>query len=184
LQIGNIFDKITLIMLGQDIAILLKLSLQTERRVLSTQLAAEIFLSPSEVSKALHRCKQSGLLYWTDDEKRVNRSALEEFIVHGMRYVFPPVKGPLTRGVPTGAAVEPLKSCFPSDTEPPPVWPYATGTVRGFAFSPLYKKAPQAALLDSKLYELLALCDSIRGGRIRERTLAVEKLKEALRNGV
>jgi hypothetical protein len=171
-------------MLGQDIAILLKLSLHNEKRVLSSHLAAEIFLSPSEVSKALHRCKQSELLYWTDDEKRVNRSALVEFIVHGMRYVFPPERGTLTRGVPTGASVEPLKSCFPNDTEPPPVWPYATGTVRGFAFSPLYKNAPQAALLDSRLYELLALCDSIRGGRTRERTLAVEKLKETLQNGV
>jgi hypothetical protein len=183
LQIGNIFDKIAGIMLGQDIAILLKLSLQAEKKVPSTHLAAELSISPSEVSKALHRCKQSGLLYWTDDEKRVNRSALVEFIVHGLKYIFPPSRGSLTRGIPTGAAVEPLKSSFPHDTEPPPVWPYAAGTARGLAFSPLYKNAPQAALRDERLYELLALCDSIRGGRIRERTLAAAKIKEALLNG-
>ena len=66
-------------MLGQDIAILLKLSLQLESRVLSKILAAVMFLSASEISKALYRCRETGSLYWTDLEKRVNRPASLEF---------------------------------------------------------------------------------------------------------
>jgi hypothetical protein len=171
-------------MLGQDIAILLKLSLQGESRVLSKKLADEMFLSASEVSKSLYRCRDAGLLYWTDLEKRVNRPALLELLSHGLRYVFPPKKGSLTRGIPTATAVEPLKEYFPANTEPPPVWPYAEGTVRGLSFIPLYKGAPQAALLDNELYKLLALCDAIRDGRARERALAIDLLEKALSNDV
>jgi hypothetical protein len=167
-------------MLGQDIAVLLKICLLQEKRILSKKLAEELFLSTAEISKSLNRCKDSGLLYWSDLEKRVNRSALLDFLAYGMRHVFPPKKGALVRGVPTAAATEPLKSHFLDDGEPPPVWPYPEGTVRGLSFSPLYKGAPRAALLDSRLYELLALCDAIRGGRTRERVLAVDLLRRAL----
>jgi hypothetical protein len=180
LQIVNIFDIIAIVMLGQDIAVLLKIGLLQEKRILSKKLADELFLSPAEISKSLNRCKDSGLLYWSDLEKRVNRSALLDFLAYGMRHVFPPKKGGLVRGVPTAAATEPLKSHFLDDGEPPPVWPYPEGTVRGLSFSPLYRCAPRAALLDSRLYELLALCDAIRGGRTRERVLAVDLLRKAL----
>jgi hypothetical protein len=165
-------------MLGQDIALLLKISLLDTPKILSKTLADELFLPPGEVSKSLNRCKESGLIYWSDLEKRVNRSALLDFLAYGMRHVFPPKRGALVRGVPTAAA--PLKSHFLDDGEPPPVWPYPDGCVRGLSFSPLYKNAPKAALLDSRLLELLALCDAIRSGRTRERVLAVELLRKAL----
>ncbi len=167
-------------MLGQDVALLLKICLLERPKILSKTLADELFLPPGEVSKSLNRCKESGLLYWSDLEKRVNRSALLDFLAYGMRYVFPPKRGTLVRGVPTAAAAAPLKSHFLDDDEPPPVWPYPEGSVRGLSFSPLYKNAPKAALLDSRLYELLALCDAIRSGRTRERVLAVELLRKAL----
>jgi hypothetical protein len=170
-------------MLSQDIALLLKVCLLEGPKILSKQLADELFLSPAEISKTLNRCRDSGLLYWSDLEKRVNRSALLDFLAYGMRYVFPPKRGALVRGVPTGAAVEPLQSRFVDSGEPPPVWPYPEGTVRGLSFSPLYKNAPKAALFDPRLYELLALCDAIRGGRTRERVLAVELLGKALHGG-
>jgi hypothetical protein len=166
-------------MQGQDIALLLKLSLSKET-TLSKDLARELYLSPSEVSKSLQRSKEAGLLYLSGAEKRVNRTALLELLVHGLRYVFPPQRGGLTRGLPTGASVAPLSASFAAETEPPPVWPYVEGKTRGLSFSPLYKGAPQAALLDQELYKLLALCDAIRGGRTRERNLASGMLKEAL----
>jgi hypothetical protein len=180
LQIVNNFDILALIMVGQDIAVLLKICLLEGPRILSKNLANELFLSPAEISNSLNRCKESGLLYWSDLEKRVNRSALLDFLAYGLRHVFPPKRGALVRGIPTAAAAEPLKSRFLDDGEPPPVWPYPEGSVRGLSFSPLYKSAPQAALLDSRLYELLALCDAIRSGRTRERVLAVELLRKAL----
>ena len=159
---------------------LLKICLLERPKILSKTLADELFLPPGEISKSLNRCKESGLLYWSDLEKRVNRSALLDFLAYGMRHVFPPKRGPLVRGVATATAVEPLKSHFLDDGDPPPVWPYPEGAIRGLSFSPLYKNAPKAALLDSSLYELLALCDAIRSGRTRERGLAVELLRKAL----
>src|ERR1700677_255786 len=167
-------------MLGKDIVILLKICLLEGPKIPSKKLADELFLSPTEISKSLNRCKDSGLLYWSDMEKRVNRSALLDFLAYGMRHVFPPKRGALVRGVPTAAAAEPLKSHFLDGGQPPQVGPYPEGFVRGLSFSPMYKSAPKAALLDSRLYELLALCDAIRSGRTRERVLAVELLRKAL----
>src|SRR5437899_1881687 len=127
LQIVIIFDKIAYIMLGQDIAVLLKLTLRSGPRVLSKDLAKELFLSTAEISNSLRRCRESGLLYLSDLEKRVNRPGLLEFLSHGLRYVFPPQKGGLVRGIPTAAAAKPLKEHFVDDREPPSVWPYPEG---------------------------------------------------------
>jgi hypothetical protein len=165
---------------GLDIIVLLKLSLQKDIRVPSKKLAEELFLLPSEVTRSLKHCQSSGLLYWSDLEKRVNRAGLLEFLSHGLRYVFPAERGSLTRGIPTAAAAEPLKAFIHDGGEPPPVWPYVEGAIRGIAFKPLHKLAPKAALRDPKLYELLTLVDAIRGDRVRERKLAVEELAKRL----
>lgn len=167
-------------MQGQDIALLLKLAIQEELRPQSKDLAESLSISPSEVSKALKRCVSAGLLHIAGPEKRVNRSALLEFLTHGLKYAFPPAMGSMARGVPTAAAAEPLKSRLLEGADPPAVWPYAAGKVRGVALAPLYKGAPKAALQDPKLYSVLALCDAIRSGRVRERNLAVELLEKEI----
>jgi hypothetical protein len=167
-------------MQGQDIALLLKLAIGDEPPPQSKNLAASLSISPSEVSKALRRCADAGLLYLSGTEKRVNRSALMEFLAHGLKYVFPPARGSMARGVPTSVAAEPLKSRLLEDSEPPTVWPYAEGKVRGISLAPLYKGAPKAALRDPKFYCVLALCDAIRIGRTRERNLAIELLEKEI----
>jgi len=58
----------------------------------------------------------------------------------------------------------------------PRVWPHPEGTVRGYSFSPIYRSAPQAAMVDKKLYELLVILDTLRSGRARERDIATEEL--------
>jgi hypothetical protein len=58
-----------------------------------------------------------------------------------------------------------------------PVWPSIDGNTRGSAPKPLYETVPQAAADDPKLYELLALIDAVRIGRVRERSLAAKELK-------
>ncbi len=168
-------------MQGQDIALLLKLAIGDEPPPQSKNLAASLSISPSEVSKALRRCADAGLLYLSETEKRVNRSALMEFLAHGLKYVFPPARGSMARGVPTSVAAEPLKSRLLENSEPPPtVWPCAEGKVRGISLAPLYKGAPKAALRDPKFYCVLALCDAIRSGRTREHNLAVELLEKEI----
>jgi hypothetical protein len=55
--------------------------------------------------------------------------------------------------------------------------------VRGLSFSPLHKNVPRAALADTRLYELLALVDALRGGGARERVLAASELSKRIRKG-
>jgi hypothetical protein len=105
-----------------------------------------------------------------------NRGNLKEFLVYGVKYAFPVKRGALVRGVPTAHAAPPLSTQIAQPFEPPPVWPYAEGSVRGTEFSPLYRNVPAAALHDPKFYELLALVDAIRDGRARERELAISEL--------
>ena len=54
------------------------------------------------------------------------------------------------------------------------------GTVKGETIDPLYDKAPDAAIADSKLYEMLALIDSLRVGKVREQEIAKEELKKRI----
>jgi len=160
-----------------DLVVLLKLSLNGERSTY-LQMAQELHLYPSEVYTSIKRSRASHLVGGPED--RLNRSGLLEFLLHGVRYAFPAEKGALTRGVPTAYAAPPLAESIAAGSEPPPVWPYAEGQVRGYSFSPLHKNVPRAALEDPRLYELLALVDALRDGRARERDIAVRQLKKRL----
>jgi hypothetical protein len=164
-----------------DLVVLLKLSLEKGDRPTYLRLANELHLYPSEVYSSVKRARASHLVQSLDHkEDRLNRSALLEFLLHGVRYVFPAEKGSLTRGMPTSYAAPPLSKSIAAAGEPPPVWPYAEGRVRGYSFSPLHKNVPLAALQDKKLYEMLALVDALRDGRARERELAGRELTRRL----
>jgi hypothetical protein len=165
---------------GLDILVLLKLCALENPRIQSKVLASQLHLSPSEITQSLKRCRASGLLSWSEPDKCVNRAAFLEFLVHGFRYVFPAETGSMTRGIPTGAAAEPLRSRFIDSGEPPAVWPHEEGTVRGFAYEPIHRRAPEAALQDPRLYQLLAMVDGLRGNSIRERQVAKEEIAKRL----
>jgi hypothetical protein len=166
----------------QDVVVLIKLLEYGDKRPPYTQIAKELFLSVSEVHAAVQRAKRARLLTGTESHEAPNKSALEEFLVHGLKYAFPPERGELTRGVPTGYAAEPLKSRISAGDDPPPVWPFPEGKARGYSFAPLYKTVPQAALHDPYLYEMLALIDALRDGRSRDRHIAEEELKLRLQS--
>ena len=163
-----------------DIAVLLKLSLPGASKLSFQKLAEDMNLSPSEVFASVKRASVSGLLSEYARSKVVKPVALLEFMQHGMHYAFPAELGQPTRGIPTAYAAEPLKSVLQSSDDLPPVWPCAEGKVRGYSFAPIYKHAAAAALKDPKFYELLALTDSLRDGRVRERKLALEELSGRL----
>jgi hypothetical protein len=160
----------------QDVVVLVKLLEYEHGRPPYAQIAKELFLSASEVHASVQRAKRARLLGGTDQKETPNILALEEFLIHGLKYAFPPEHGELTRGVPTGYAAEPLKSRISGGTDSPPVWPFPEGKTRGYSFAPLYKTVPKAALRDPFLYEILALIDAIRDGRSRERHIAEEEL--------
>lgn len=69
-----------------------------------------------------------------------------------------------------------------SGEEPPPVWPYAHGRVRGQAVEPLHRAAPEAVEEWSDLGEFLALLDSLRVGDARVRNVAGDFLSTRLRS--
>jgi hypothetical protein len=90
-----------------DIVVLLKLALK-DGRPPYLQMANELHLYPSEVYNSIKRARASHFIQRPELEDRLNRSALLEFLLHGIRYAFPAEKGALTRGVPTGYAAAPL----------------------------------------------------------------------------
>jgi hypothetical protein len=92
----------------QDIVVLLKLLTVGNKRPTYAQLAVDLYMSPSEVHASIRRARTSRLIHGPELGDRVNVKALEEFLVHGIRYAFPPEKGGMTRGMPTASAAEPL----------------------------------------------------------------------------
>jgi len=161
----------------QDVFVVLKIVAAGSRREPYSLLAMELGMSPSEVHACVKRAQSSRLLHDVQLQQRPKLPALEEFLLHGLQYVFPAERGGLTRGVPTSYAAEPLRSKIKPSSDPIPVWPYEEGTQRGVALTPLYKTAPMAALRDPSFHEYLALVDALRDGRVRERTLAEEELR-------
>jgi len=159
-----------------DIVILLQISLFNEENWLLKDLASKLKISASEVSESLNRSAIAGLL--SADKKTLMKDALIEFLEFGMKYVFPQKPGALVRGIPTAHSVSPLKELLHSDELF--VWSFATGDVRGQAIEPLYKTVPEVSKYDEKLYELLALSDAMRIGRIREQKLAMEELRKRI----
>ena len=113
----------------------------------------------------------------TARQERINVTGVVEFLVHGLKYVFPPRRGAMTRGIATSYAAAPLNGFIARGEEPIPVWPFAEGKERGVEFEPLYRTVPFAALRDPALYELLAIADALREGRARERKIAEEQLR-------
>jgi len=165
----------------QDVVVALKLCTYPDVRPAMSIIANDLSLSPSEVHGAIARLRASRLLHGPNLKDRPNISALEEFLVHGLKYVFPAEHGEVTRGVPTSYAAEPLKSEVAMSSDLPPVWPWHKGNTRGVGLEPLYKSVPQAALRDPNLYQFLALVDAIRDGCARERKIAERELVHRLR---
>jgi hypothetical protein len=167
----------------QDVVVLLKLSIP-ESPVSFMELAHELGISGSEVHAALRRTSKAGLL--NISTRRPKRAALLEFLIHGLKYVFPAESGGSTRGLPTAFAAPPLKQHFMREPlvgvshRRIPVWPDPEGEARGDELKPLYRSVPKAARRDPKLYELLALVDAIRSGGARERHLARDELTRRL----
>jgi DNA-binding Lrp family transcriptional regulator len=159
----------------QDVYVVLKI-VASGLRGPYAQLARELAMSALEVHASVKRAQSAKLIHGPEFKNRPNLAALEEFLVHGMKYAFPADRGEFTRGVPTSYAAEPLRDVIGQGSEPIPVWPYPQGRERGVAFEPLYKTAPGAAMRDPVFYEYLALADALRDGRARERKYAEQEL--------
>ncbi len=165
----------------QDVCVLLKIVALGRVPWSYSQLAYELGMSASEVHAGVKRATEASLMRLDEGWGFPDALALDEFLVHGVRYAFAPARGGLVQGVPTAHAAPPLnRFVILQSEEPPPVWPDPGGPLRGLEFAPLYKSVPQAARRDARLYELLALVDAIRGGDTQQRIVAVRELRERL----
>lgn len=165
----------------QDLLVLLKVAAHPGQRWTYAALGEALTLSASEVHACVKRAVAAGLavVRGRGDWAPV-RPALTEFAVHGVRYVWPAQPGPVKRGVPTSFGTEPLAGKISAKGDEAPVWAHPAGKAKGPSLSPIYRSAPQAALVDPALHRLLALQDAIRAGRARERALAVDLLTKEL----
>jgi len=162
----------------QDIVILLKIISKGEMPWQNKDLAAELHISPSEISESLYRSSVGGLID-ADYKKKVYRQSVMEFLEHGLHYVFPAEPGSMVNGIYTGHSHPFMQKEFKVDTLHY-VWPEPRGLVRGLSIEPLYKGQTKAVQKDEKLYLMLALLDVIRVGRVREIKVAIEELKRLI----
>ena len=159
-----------------DIVILLKIVSYGHENWLMKDLGYDLFISLSEISESLNRSVLSGLI--SSNKKRIMKSSLLDFLIYGLKYVFPQKPGTLVRGIKTSHSTTPLSNMILS--EEIYVWPYFEGNSKGFSVEPLHPNVPKACLNDPKLHELLSLVDAIRLGNKREFNIAVEELKRRI----
>lgn len=144
-------------------------------------LAERLHVPHPVVQRALERAKGADL--YSAERREVHLPHLEEFALHALRFIAPGRLGALTAGVSAAWAAEPMASAIRSSgDEPPPVWPYAHGRVRGQAIEPLHSAAPEAVENWPELGEGLALLDSLRAGDVRVRQVAGGLLSKMLRD--
>lgn len=166
---------------SQDVVVALALvALNRDRheRLPYERLAKILVMSSSEAFKATRRLIAAGLVEpggW-----RPLQEPLFNYVVHGVPHAFPGKLGEPTRGVPTAWAAPPLVNSLPQGSDLPPVWPWYDGRVRGHAVEPLFRSVPEAVKNLPSLYELLALVDTLRIGRARDREIARCSLKKLL----
>jgi DNA-binding MarR family transcriptional regulator len=163
-------------MKGQDIAILVKTIILENKSWTTTQLATELNISQSEVSKALTRLAFSGLL---DESKRhPARRSIYDLLVSSIKFIIPVKPGRVVKGIPTAHSAEPLKEKIISDLNY--VWPSAKGTMRGEGIEPLYPNLSRSVGGDKKFHEFMALIDVLRVGKVREVEVAKKELKKRI----
>ena len=188
----------------QDVVLLLKLLANPEHLKWSqAHMAMHLCVSVSEINSGIKRLISARLLQIAHPvlvnlagiEKRVQSKqqigrlyqpvleACKEFIISGVKYMFPVQLGEMTAGVVTSYAAPVMKGYTTLENDPVPVWPYAGGHQRGMSLAPLYLSVPKSMdqFPDTQFYELLCLVDVLRQGNCREYVKAVELLKERIR---
>ncbi|WP_179415971.1 hypothetical protein HDF19_06725 [Mucilaginibacter sp. E4BP6] len=156
-----------------DVVVLLKIISQGDKW-LNRDLSEGLYISSSEISESLNRSMIARLI--SPDKKKVFKSALIRFIENGLPFVFPVKPGAVERGIPTAHSAPILKEYILSEEHY--VWPTPHGKVRGQSIMPLYPNQVKAVMTDDKLYNMLALVDSVRAGKVRECEKAIELLKQ------
>jgi DNA-binding Lrp family transcriptional regulator len=167
----------------QDIVVLLKIISIRDNKWRNIDIANAIGISPSEVSEALNRCKIAKLI---DSKKRkVNINSFTEFLVYGLKYVFPTEPGAIVKGIPTAHSASPVKDILKKECqkllENPNIiegietaLPYGSGEESGDILSMLYfarDKFPQSIKhekVDFMAFNVTSIHKKSQTGRLPE----------------
>lgn len=160
-----------------DIVILIKMLTLGNEVMSMVEMADCLQISQGEISKAMDRNAIAGLV--SPDKTRVNKLALRDFLIYGLKYVFPPQLGHSARGIATAHSAPPINKYITEGVEYY-VWAYYKGTKRGNTIVPLYAKIPKIVENQTDLYELLAIIDTLRVGKKREVEIAISELDKRL----
>lgn len=170
---------------GQDIAILIKLllKLQAKENIEFKNIAHELYISQSEVTKSIKRLEKSKLLTrYSDASIELHKHELIELLVHGVKYLFPAEINIATRGMPAAYSSPHFKKIILS--EETYIWPYINGDTKGLALTPIYKTLPNALdrSPDESFYVIISALDLIRLGGKRENKIAKNVLENYVWN--
>jgi len=147
---------------SQDILILAKIIvLEDTENSMQKELAETLSISRPEVSNALKRLRNVGLL--SDSRNHVKKLAAIEFIKHAIKFMFPIKYSGMDRGILAGPSADFVKESVLYNDEVNLIWPDPLGKHRGLSVPPIYPTAVQAVKKDKKLYRLLTLIDLFRG---------------------
>lgn len=161
----------------QDVVILLKILTFSTSDWTLADIADSLKISISEVSGALERCRISGLV--NQSKRNVNKLSLREFLIYGLKYVYPAQIGTPVRGIATAHSALPISAHITEGKEIL-VWANSKGTRRGNSVSPLYATVPKIVESQPELYEYLVIVDTLRVGRVREIEAAILELDKRL----
>ena len=159
----------------QDIVVLLKIISINNDQWRNLDLANALKISPSEISEVLNRCKIAKLI--NTEKRKVHINALTEFLIYGLKYVFPAEPGAIVKGISTAHSASPIKEKISPGSDSY-VWPNSDGNSRGQSIEPLYKTIPEVVRNDLTFYELIVIVDTIRIGRSREIQIAIDELNK------
>lgn len=167
-------------LLPQDIVLAVRL-LDAKEDWTFASLGKLIGISASQCHLSFGRLGKSGLLDTT--LRTPIRSNLLELLEHGIRYFFPGiVHGEMVTGIPTAHSAPVWKGKLIAPNNISLVWQHPKGQSTGLQFEPLYKTVPTIALAHEKTYSILAVVDSLRIGKAREKKAAATLLKELMYN--
>ncbi|VAW78002.1 hypothetical protein MNBD_GAMMA15-806 [hydrothermal vent metagenome] len=82
----------------QDVLVMLKLVALGNRSWSYVSLSVELGLASSQVHSAVKRALAASLAVHSGEKIAPNIRNLEEFLVHGLKYVFVPERGEMVRG--------------------------------------------------------------------------------------
>lgn len=153
-----------------DVVVLAWLVADAPEASTQTRIAAGLGVAQSSVHRALAQLDASRLVLGGKPERR----AFRELAVHAVRYVYPPVLGAPSRGIPTAHASPGLAPLLVA--EQPLVWPLDGAPSFGPALEPLHPCVPKAAARSAGFHDLMGVVDALRVGRARERAAAEKRL--------